>query len=113
VTAAGASHAGLLTSTGVSDLGTLGGSSSTARGINNAGAIVGGSLTKDDVAYRAFLYEDGTMHDLNVLVDPEAGCELEQALGINDRGDIVAIGSRHGVECVFLLKRRDESREPE
>jgi hypothetical protein len=38
---------------------------------------------------------------------PEAECELIQALGINDRGDIVAIGELLGVDRVVLLKRRD------
>jgi probable HAF family extracellular repeat protein len=107
VTSAGELRAVLLTSGGLNDLGTLGGSASSARGINEAGAIVGGSLTEGDVEHHAFLYEDGAMHDLNTLVDAALGYELIQALGINDRGDIMAIASRQGADCMVLLKRRD------
>jgi probable HAF family extracellular repeat protein len=104
-TADGEMHAILVTPRGVIDLGTLGGSASSARGINEAGAIVGGALTAGDVAYHAFLYEAGVMHDLNALIAPDAGSELLQALGINNAGDIVAIGHRSDVDSVVLLKR--------
>ena len=87
-------------------LGTLGGSASVARDINNIGAIVGGALTLDDVAHHAFLVEDGMMHDLNDLVPPDSGWELVQALGINDTGDVIAIGHRNGLDQVVLLRRR-------
>jgi len=87
-------------------LGTLGGSSSTARGINDEGAIVGGSLTAGDAVYHAFLYEHGVMHDLNDLVVRDGSCELVQALGINNAGDIVAIAHLAGDDHVVLLKRR-------
>jgi probable HAF family extracellular repeat protein len=93
---------------GPRDLGTLGGSAAAARGINNAGAIVGGALTTGDLSHHAFLYEDGVMHDLNAFIEPGLGCELVQALGINDRGDIVAIGHWQGTDRVVLLKRRDD-----
>src|SRR5262245_32595619 len=109
VTSTGELRAVLLTPAGVMELGTLGGSASSARGINDAGAIVGGSLTAGDETYRAFLYEDGFMHDLNALIDSSDGYELEQALGISDRGDIVAIGRHHGADCVVLLKRRPQA----
>ncbi len=98
-----------LTSTGRTDLGTLGGAASSARGINDAGAIVGGALVEGDETYHAFLYEHGVMHDLNALIPPECNCELVQALAINDRGEIVAIGHRDGTDCVVLLKPLDKA----
>ena len=107
ITPEGVMRAIQVTSERVTELGTLGGSASSARGLNRAGAIVGGSLTEHDTAHHAFLYEDGVMHDVNALIAPEAVCELIQALAINDRGDIVAIGHLRGVDRVVLLKRRD------
>src|SRR4051812_26533463 len=46
----------------VQDLGTLGGTYSTAYGINDSGQVVGYSRTNDGYEH-AFLY-DGTMHDI-------------------------------------------------
>ena len=50
----------------VTDLGTLGGESSAAYGINNNGEIVGESWTSNDVEH-AFLYTGGRMIDLGTL----------------------------------------------
>ena len=65
-------------------LGTLGGISSEAFGINDYGQIVGDSVNasgEDD----AFLYASGTMIDLGTI----PGTGLSQAYGINDSGLIV------------------------
>jgi len=88
------------------DLGTLGGSASSARGINTAGLIVGGSLTAGDESYHAFLYEGGTMQDLNTLIAQADDYELIHALGINDRGDIIALAHHQGSDRAVLLRRR-------
>lgn len=57
---------------------------SMANDINNHGQIVG------TMGERAFLYENGTMSDLNTLIAPDAGVVLVSALDINDRQQILA-----------------------
>jgi probable HAF family extracellular repeat protein len=85
-------------------LGTLTGSFSIARGINNRGEIVGGSLTQGDENFHGFLYRDNQMLDLNDLLAGEPGWELIQAFGINNRGDIVGIGCYEGQDRIVLLR---------
>ncbi len=68
------------------EIGTFGGRSSSALGVNDAGHFVGWADTKKNGA-QAFLYSDGEMKNLNSLVD--AGNKtLQQANAINDSGDI-------------------------
>ena len=52
----------------LSDLGTLGGSDSHARGTNDKGQVVGYSDTAGNVDSHGFLYSDGTMTDLAKVV---------------------------------------------
>ena len=53
----------------IRDLGTLGGASSDALGINQAGQVVGRSDTSGSVVYHAFLWDPGTeqMTDLGTF----------------------------------------------
>jgi probable HAF family extracellular repeat protein len=102
----GSTQAIYLQPAGLAPLGTLGGSSSSARAISDSGAIVGGALTHGDLAYHAFLHQHGEMVDLNTLIEPEAGWELILALGINDRGEILALAERDGSDQAVLLKPR-------
>lgn len=64
----------------VTNLGTLGGSSSAAYAINNAGQVAGQADTMSN--RHAFLF-DGTMHDLGVLAP---GAPLSGAFGISQSG---------------------------
>lgn len=86
------------------DLGTLGGSTSAARGTNDRGIVVGGALTFGDVAHHGFVFAAGTMRDLNDLIDPTEGWEVIHALGINNRSEIVAVAQRDGLDHVVLLR---------
>jgi probable HAF family extracellular repeat protein len=83
----------------MTDLGTLGGSSS-ALDINSKTQVVGFSflLGRTMPPFRhAFLWENGTMLDLNHLI-PSNSTPFELIAGenINDRGEIVALGVREG-----------------
>lgn len=100
-------HAFLYDQGRLSDLGTLpGDATSSADAINNNGEIVGVSLDVDGNS-RAFIYVNGQMYDLNSLIDaasPVAGSvKLEEAVGINSSGWIVANGMRDGQQHAYLL----------
>jgi probable HAF family extracellular repeat protein len=69
----------------ITDLGTLGGTYSQARGINIHGDVVGSSTTTSGDEH-AFLYHDGAMTDLGVLY---SGDTSSQSHGINDSGIVV------------------------
>jgi len=67
------------------DLGTLGGTSSSAEGNNASGQVVGFSETSTGDDY-AFLYSNGTMTDLGTLGGSDS---YSDAYGINASGQVV------------------------
>ena len=84
----------------LTDLGTLGGSESEALGLNDAGQVVGWSLTADGNT-RAFLYDGGTMSDLGTLGGPDS-----EAHGINNQGQIVGWADvDHDLAHAFLYEQ--------
>lgn len=99
--------------TGMQDLGVLPGDNfSRALGINDAGEIVGSSGHAHDT--RAVLWNaKGEAQDLNTLAGLPAGIKLMEAIGINAKGQIVALGKdtqdgddhegHEGYSRVFLL----------
>ena len=86
----------------MTDLGTFGGVTSSANGINNNGQIVGSYGFSSGIVH-AFMYESGSMVDLNSLLPANSGWVLTDALRINDAGQIIGLGTLNGVDSVFEL----------
>jgi probable HAF family extracellular repeat protein len=61
-----------------------------ATGINDFNQIVGTSFGPSGM--RAFLWQNGTLYDLNTLVQPNAPLYLVATGDINDRGEITGVG---------------------
>jgi probable HAF family extracellular repeat protein len=104
LTSSGQQHAFVFTDK-MQDIGTLGGPSSFAYGINAAGAVVGSADFDSAQDAHAFIYLTATgMVDLNTLVDPALGLNLENAAGINSVGQIAVSGLNGAGEAHgFLL----------
>jgi len=100
-------HAILYSNGTMIDLGTLGLGYSQAYGINDSGQIVGSADTVNGLSNdpQAFLYENGTMTNLNDLLDASgAGWTLQTATAINNKGWIVGSGRNpDGQINAFLL----------
>ena len=107
-TQTGPIHAALWTGTAaITDLGTLGGTSSVARSINDSNQVVGSSLTATG-AQRAFGWDNtGTpaMTNLNNLLPSGSGWVLVEGWDINNSGAIVGYGTHDGLTRGFLLTK--------
>ena len=78
-------------------LGTLGSNASYAYCVNNIGDVVGMSNSE---SYRAFLWREGIMFDLNSCIPSGSGWLLVSAIGINDSGQIVGEGILNGTGTI-------------
>ena len=94
---------GFIYNSGVmTDLGTLGGNFSTPYAINDLGQVVGETETSEFVM-RAFLWQGGSMVDLNTLLPTNSGWQLNSAQFINNAGRIVGQGTLNDVAQWFIL----------
>jgi len=106
----------------MTDLGTLGGPDCVPHAINERGDVVGTSLVQVGTetycdpftgtcyeypvySWHGFLYRHGRMIDLNTLIPPDSGWELNWVFDINNRGQIVGYGTVNGGDAhrAFLL----------
>jgi probable HAF family extracellular repeat protein len=82
------------------DLGHLSDCTSFANAINSHSQVVGGTFSCQDgtrTHARAFLWEKGSMIDLNTVISANSPLQLVVAYGINDREEIVGEGVPPGV----------------
>lgn len=79
----------------IDDLGALGGTFSSALGVNNLGYVVGYYRPSGSHGYRAFFYRPGLgMIDLNQYAP--SGWTFNYAYAINDTGVITGVGVKNG-----------------
>lgn len=83
----------------IRDLGTLGGASSVALGVNERGQVVGSADTSEGLRH-AYLWENGVMSDLGTL----PGHAQSEAWDINNLGEAVGISVPGGYHAVLWRK---------
>ena len=66
--------------------------------IGSKGQIAGQSYPCELNSRRPFLWQDGTMFDLNEVTQAPSGFRFTQAFVINDRGEIGGIGTAPGCD---------------
>jgi probable HAF family extracellular repeat protein len=95
---------------GITDLGNFDDAPMcSALSVNNRGQIVGfsGASFDDLTTAHALLWENGHMINLQNLMPANSGWVLQQALSINDEGQIAGIGLHKGKIRVFVLTPTD------
>jgi len=96
------------------DLGMLNGLGTYGYSINDNGVIVGdaGSNIAFSTDKAPFIYENGTITDLNTLIPSDSGWTLYDAFDINNNGEIVGSGYYNGSVHAFLLEPQAAVPEP-
>jgi probable HAF family extracellular repeat protein len=103
-TTSGEWHAAVWENGTVTDLGSFGSDPwAIAVGVNSHGQIVGVSTLPDGINTRGLLWEEGLVIDVQTLIPADSGWIIQQAIGINERGQIAGQGLHNGQLHSFLL----------
>ncbi len=87
------------------DLGSLPGlEESRAMDVNSSAQAVGTANNANFSILKPFLWQDGTMTDLNALLPAGSGWVLRTAMAINESGWIVGNGTLNGQPRAYLLR---------
>jgi probable HAF family extracellular repeat protein len=98
----GESYAFLYSNGHMIDLGAIGGTYSVGYGINGLGQVVG--KADSGSGYKAFLYMDGAMLNLDNCLDASGtGWKLKEARSISDAGYITGFGEHNGLPHAYML----------
>ena len=81
--------------------------SSSAAAVNNHGHVVGARQQNTNDQARAFLFDGMAFYDLNDLIPAGGDIVLNSAVGINDSGQILALGSNACGFASYLLSPTD------
>lgn len=77
---------------------------SGARAINDVAQIVGSCTSGDNPSdRRAFIWQYGTMFDLNLLIDSPRVSRLERPWAVNNAGQMVILGESPATNVAFVL----------
>jgi probable HAF family extracellular repeat protein len=90
----------------ITDLGTLGGTFSTAQGISEDGWVEGWSLLSGDQTQHSFLWIEGNLTDLGTLGGPNSGGDQGGHFRPNARGQVPGFGQTNTLDpesfaCAF------------
>jgi probable HAF family extracellular repeat protein len=95
----------------MTSVGHLGSQFSSVWGLNNSNQVVGASADTQGVS-RAFLWQNGTLLDLNTTLPAGSGWVLEAAYHINDLGQIVGTGYYQGQASWYRLQLGQAANQP-
>ena len=77
----------------------------SAEAISDRGQIVGNAYNSDFSVLHAFIWPSSTSQgiDLNTVIPPDSGWELQHASDVNNRGEITGFGVLNGARHAFVL----------
>ena len=75
-----------------------------ASGINDAGDVVGDIYDSTGTMVAGFLYSKGRTYDLSALLPVNSGWTIQDAVAVNDRGEIIGFGTYAGQYLPYELK---------